>query len=325
MRCPCPAGGAARDLRAVADGLLLAHGRRPRRWRRPCGTAEDVAPTRGAADLGTGQPADLRRPCFAAHLERWSPVRCRRCALRTASPRQLRGPGRGGTRGCLRPRRRRPLPDFARAAWGTDRDRPAADDCSTHVRHRSWGHDGTDYASRFHAALEPRNLPGACRCRAPHRCETVVLAGGVFQNRRMLESVSLGAASFGLRVLIPERLPIGDGGVSYSGRPRSPPGESPGRPSRSHQRVRRSRTTAGAHAVFICGVHRPFGELTPEDASARAAELREVSGWGPTMRVRPVALAWRELASEMERAGVVTVSQLDPQLLAPLAPGARGC
>ena len=71
--------------------------------------------------------------------------------------------------------------------------------------------------------------------------------------------------------------------------------------------------------VFIGGVYRPFGELTPEEASARAAELREVSGWGPTMRVAPVALAWRELASEMERTGAGTVSQLDPQLLAPLA------
>lgn len=71
--------------------------------------------------------------------------------------------------------------------------------------------------------------------------------------------------------------------------------------------------------VFIGGAQRPFGELTLEDVSAGAAELREVSGWGPTMRVAPVARAWRELASEMERAGAVSVSQLDPQLLAPLA------
>ena len=34
--------------------------------------------------------------------------------------------------------------------------------------------------------------------------------------------------------------------------------------------------------VFIRGVYRPFGELTPEDASARADELRAVIGWGPT-------------------------------------------
>jgi hypothetical protein len=71
--------------------------------------------------------------------------------------------------------------------------------------------------------------------------------------------------------------------------------------------------------VFIRGAHRPFGELTLEDAGARAAELREVSGWGPTMRVAPVALAWRELAGEMERTGAVTVGELDPQVLAPLA------
>jgi len=71
--------------------------------------------------------------------------------------------------------------------------------------------------------------------------------------------------------------------------------------------------------VFIRGAQRPFGEVTAEDASARAAELREVSGWGPTMRVAPVARAWRELASELQRAGAATVSQLDPRLLAPLA------
>ena len=70
-------------------------------------------------------------------------------------------------------------------------------------------------ASRFHAALGHATVRALADAAALHRCETVVLAGGVFQNRRMLESVSFGVASFGLRVLIPERLPIGDGGISY--------------------------------------------------------------------------------------------------------------
>ena len=41
-----------------------------------------------------------------------------------------------------------------------------------------------------------------------------MLSGGVFQNRRLLDSVSelLGAA--GLRVLVPERLPANDGGIA---------------------------------------------------------------------------------------------------------------
>jgi hydrogenase maturation protein HypF len=42
-----------------------------------------------------------------------------------------------------------------------------------------------------------------------------VLAGGVFQNRRLLESVARGLQSAGLHVLIPERLPMNDGAIAY--------------------------------------------------------------------------------------------------------------
>ena len=42
-----------------------------------------------------------------------------------------------------------------------------------------------------------------------------VLSGGVFQNRRLLEACTAGATAAGLRVLPPERLPAGDGGISY--------------------------------------------------------------------------------------------------------------
>ena len=45
--------------------------------------------------------------------------------------------------------------------------------------------------------------------------ELVVLSGGVFQNRLLLESVAAGLTSAGLRVLFPERLPMNDGGISY--------------------------------------------------------------------------------------------------------------
>ena len=43
----------------------------------------------------------------------------------------------------------------------------------------------------------------------------VVLAGGVFQNRLLLESVCAGLQSAGLRVLTPECLPPNDGAISY--------------------------------------------------------------------------------------------------------------
>jgi len=71
--------------------------------------------------------------------------------------------------------------------------------------------------------------------------------------------------------------------------------------------------------VFIRGADRPFGELTVEDARTRADELRAATGWGPTMRVAPVAQAWRELAMTMERTGSASVSELDPQVVVELA------
>ncbi len=75
-----------------------------------------------------------------------------------------------------------------------------------------------------------------------------------------------------------------------------------------------------AQEVFIRGANRPFGELTPDDARSRADELRAAIGWGPTARVAPVAQAWRELSIAMDRAGAVTVAELDPELLVKLAP-----
>jgi hypothetical protein len=75
-----------------------------------------------------------------------------------------------------------------------------------------------------------------------------------------------------------------------------------------------------ATPVFIRGANRPFGELTLDDVRARADELRAATGWGPTARVAPVAMAWRELSIEMERAGAAAVAELDAERLAGLAP-----
>jgi hypothetical protein len=71
--------------------------------------------------------------------------------------------------------------------------------------------------------------------------------------------------------------------------------------------------------VFVRGANRPFGELTFDDVRARADELRASTGWGPTVRVAPVALAWRQLAMAMERADSATVSGLDAEVLVELA------
>jgi hypothetical protein len=72
--------------------------------------------------------------------------------------------------------------------------------------------------------------------------------------------------------------------------------------------------------VFIRGATQPFGELTLDDARARADELRAATGWGPTARVASVAQAWRELAIVMERTGAPTVSGLAGELVVELAP-----
>lgn len=71
--------------------------------------------------------------------------------------------------------------------------------------------------------------------------------------------------------------------------------------------------------VFIRGANRPFGELTLEDARTRAEELRAATGWGPTVRVAPVAQAWRELTMAMERAGAASVAALDGDVVVELA------
>ena len=75
-----------------------------------------------------------------------------------------------------------------------------------------------------------------------------------------------------------------------------------------------------AQEVFIRGANRPFGELTRDDASSRADELRAAVGWGPTARVAPVARAWRELAMAMDRAGADAVGDLGSDVLVELAP-----
>jgi len=42
-----------------------------------------------------------------------------------------------------------------------------------------------------------------------------VLSGGVFANRLLVERTAALLAAAGLRVLLPERLPPGDGGIAY--------------------------------------------------------------------------------------------------------------
>ena len=70
-------------------------------------------------------------------------------------------------------------------------------------------------ASRFHSALARVTIDACTRAASEHAAEIVVLSGGVFANRRLLEQAAEGLLAAGLRVLTPRLLPVGDGGISY--------------------------------------------------------------------------------------------------------------
>ena len=70
-------------------------------------------------------------------------------------------------------------------------------------------------AAMFHAAVTQATVSACTLAAERERTELVVLSGGVFLNRRLLEGAAAGLSAAGLRVLFPERLPIGDGGISY--------------------------------------------------------------------------------------------------------------
>ena len=77
------------------------------------------------------------------------------------------------------------------------------------------GEPAAAIAARFHAALAAATVAACARAASEHGTELVVLSGGVFQNRRLLEAAAAGLASAGLRVLTPALLPADDGGISY--------------------------------------------------------------------------------------------------------------
>ncbi len=70
-------------------------------------------------------------------------------------------------------------------------------------------------ATRFHHALADATAQACADLAADRRLDTVVLSGGSFQNRRLLERTSERLAHVGLRVLVPELLPPNDGGIAY--------------------------------------------------------------------------------------------------------------
>ncbi|MGH7527901.1 MAG: carbamoyltransferase HypF [Gemmatimonadales bacterium] len=73
----------------------------------------------------------------------------------------------------------------------------------------------SNVSARFHRGLATATA-SACDCLARrHGIETVVLSGGVFQNRLLLELTAERLMIAGIRVLAPVRLPPNDGGIAY--------------------------------------------------------------------------------------------------------------
>jgi hydrogenase maturation protein HypF len=70
-------------------------------------------------------------------------------------------------------------------------------------------------ARRFHNGVARATIDACAAVAARASTELIVLSGGVFQNRRLIESVAAGLERRGLRVLAPERLPANDGAISY--------------------------------------------------------------------------------------------------------------
>ena len=70
-------------------------------------------------------------------------------------------------------------------------------------------------AARFHRAVARATAQACAQAAAVHGPDVVVLSGGVWQNRLLLELTLPLLRDAGLRALVPERLPPNDGAISY--------------------------------------------------------------------------------------------------------------
>jgi hydrogenase maturation protein HypF len=70
-------------------------------------------------------------------------------------------------------------------------------------------------AARFHGAVACATAAACVAAAAAAGVDRVVLSGGVFLNRVLLEDTATRLERAGLRVLIPRALPPGDGAISY--------------------------------------------------------------------------------------------------------------
>jgi len=77
------------------------------------------------------------------------------------------------------------------------------------------GVEVAEVSARFHNAVAAATAEACAAAARRGGLDTAVLSGGVFQNRLLLDSTVDRLAETGLRVLVPERLPPNDGGISF--------------------------------------------------------------------------------------------------------------
>ncbi len=70
-------------------------------------------------------------------------------------------------------------------------------------------------SARFHDTVAAATAEACAAVASRRGLGTAVLSGGVFLNRRLLERTAGMLRAAGLKVLVPERLPPGDGGIAY--------------------------------------------------------------------------------------------------------------
>ncbi|HXS45705.1 MAG TPA: carbamoyltransferase HypF, partial [Solirubrobacteraceae bacterium] len=70
-------------------------------------------------------------------------------------------------------------------------------------------------SARFHRALAAATAEACAMAAGAAGTELAVLSGGVFQNRLLLAATAERLEARGLRVLVPERVPANDGGISF--------------------------------------------------------------------------------------------------------------
>ena len=154
----------------------------------------------------------------------------------------------------------------------------------------------------------PAATAAACaRIASDRGLDRVVLAGGVFQNRLLLERTAASCiADAGLRVLVPAALPPNDGAISFG-----QVAVAAARRRRALGDGRRASTGSSPSRSTPAPATSPSREMTVDEVEARAAELRGAAGFGPMQRMAAVASVWEGLAAAMRTAGAGTVADLD--------------